>query len=51
MEDSNHKRLHVVHNSFGKGIDGYGMNVEQLFMELYQLFKYSAAQLEDLKFR
>ena len=41
--------IHVVHNAFGKGIEQYGMDIDKLCMDLYQLFKHSAARCEDFK--
>ena len=39
--------LHVVHNSFGKGLDSYGKNISEFVIEIYQWFKLSAARRED----
>ena len=41
--------IHIVHNAFGKGIDQYGKDIDQLSMDLYFLFKHSAARCEDFK--
>lgn len=41
--------MHIVHNSFGKGIDEYGTVVEHLCLNLYYLFKHSAARREEYK--
>ena len=41
--------IHTVHNSFGKGLDKYGKDAEQLAIDLHSLFKYSAACREDLR--
>lgn len=38
---------HVVYNSYGKGFDEKRRNVEQLYLNLYQFCKYSAAGRED----
>ena len=39
--------LHVVHNAFGKGLEKYGQEVQQLCLDVHALFKYSAARRED----
>ena len=39
----------VVHNAFGKGIEKYGKDIDQLCLDLHALFKYSAARHEDFK--
>ena len=41
--------IHIVHNSFGKGLDKYGKDAEQLLIDLHSLFKYSAARQQDYK--
>ena len=41
--------IHVVHNAFGKGIEKYGKDIDQLCLDLHALFKYSAARREDFK--
>ena len=41
--------LHTVHNAFGKGIEQYGKDIDNLCMDLHTLFKYSAARREDYK--
>ena len=41
--------IHIIHNAFGKGIDQYGKDIDQLCMDLYFLFKHSAARCEDFK--
>ena len=41
--------VHIIHNAFGKGIDQYGKDIDQLCMDLYFLFKHSAARYEDFK--
>ena len=41
--------LHTVHNTFGKGIEQYGKDIDNLCMDLHTLFKYSAAGREDYK--
>ena len=39
--------LHTVHNAFGKGIEQYGKDIDNLRVDLHTLFKYSAARRED----
>ena len=39
--------IHTVHNAFGKGIEQYGKNINQLCLDLHLLIKYSAARYED----
>ena len=39
--------LHVVHSGFGKGIEMYGKDIDQLCLDLHAIFKYSAARRED----
>lgn len=39
--------LHVVHNAFGKGLEIYGKEVDQLCLDLHAIFKNSAARKED----
>ena len=41
--------IHIVHNAFGKGMQQFGKEIEQLCMDLHSLFKYSAARRDDLK--
>ena len=41
--------IHVIHNAFGKGLEHYGKDVDQICMDLYSLFKYSTARREDIK--
>ena len=41
--------LHAVHNAFGKGIEQYGKDIDNLCVDLHTLFKYSAARREDYK--
>ena len=41
--------IHIVHNSFGKGLDKYGKDAEQFVIDLHSLFKYSAARREDFR--
>ena len=39
--------LHAVHNGFGKGLQMYGKDINQLYLDLHAVFKYSAAMRED----
>ena len=39
--------VHVVRNSFGKGLDMYGKDIDQLCLDLHAIFKYSAVRIED----
>ena len=39
--------LHVVHYAFGKGLEKYGKEVDQLCLDLYAIFKHSTARRED----
>ena len=39
--------LRNVHNAFGKGLEEYGKDIEQLCVDIHSLFKYSAARQED----
>ena len=39
--------LHVVHNAFGKGLQKYGKEVDQLCLDLHAIFKHRAARRED----
>lgn len=41
--------IHVVHNSFGKGIAVFGAECEQLAIDLFYWFKKSAPRREDFK--
>ena len=41
--------LHALHNAFGKGIEQYGKDIDNLCMDLHTLFKYSAERREDYK--
>ena len=41
--------IHTVHNAFGKGIEQYGKDIDQLCTDLHSLFKCSAARREDFK--
>ena len=39
--------IHTVHNSFGKGIEEYGKEIDVLCRDLHALFQHSAAKWED----
>ena len=39
--------VHVVHNGFGKGLDMYGKDIDQLCLDLHAISKYSAARREN----
>ena len=39
--------LHNFHNAFGKALEEYGKDIEQLCVDIHSLFKYSAARRED----
>ena len=41
--------LHTIHNGFGKGIEQYGKDTDNICMDLHTLLKYSAARREDYK--
>ena len=41
--------IHTVHNAFGKGLEKYGKDIDQLCMDFYALFKYSSTRREDFK--
>ena len=41
--------IHIVHNSFGKGLGKYGKDAEQLVIYLQSLSKHSAACREDYR--
>ena len=41
--------LHIVHNAFGKGLEKYGKDIDQLCLDLHSLFRHSAARREDFK--
>ena len=41
--------IHTAHNAFGKGIEQYGKDIDQLCTDLHSLFKYSVARREDFK--
>ena len=40
-------QLHVVHNSFKKGVEAYDEDMENLFIDLFNFFKLSASRRED----
>lgn len=35
--------IHVVHNAFGKGLDKFGREVEELVIDLHSFFRYSSS--------
>ena len=39
--------MHVVHNGFGKGLERYGKDIDQLCLDLHAIFTYSAARREE----
>ena len=39
--------LHAIHNGFGKGLQMYGKDIDQLYLDLHAIFKNSAAMRED----
>ena len=39
--------LHILHNAFGKGLEKYGKEVDQLCLDVHAIFKLSAARRED----
>ncbi|KAK2549148.1 hypothetical protein P5673_030524 [Acropora cervicornis] len=41
--------IHIVQNSFGKGLDKYGKDAGQLVIDLHSLSRYSAAHREDYR--
>ena len=41
--------IHTVHNAFGKAIQQYGKDIDQLCLDLDPLFKYSVVRHEDFK--
>ena len=46
LVDTGPCQLHVVHNSFRKGVEGYGSDVENLCIDIYY-FLLSAPRRED----
>ena len=40
-------QLHVVHNTFRKGLESYGEDIEILCIDLFYFFKLSATRRED----
>ena len=49
LSDLGSYTIHTVHNVFGKGMEQFGKEIIQLFIDLHSLFKYSAARWEDFK--
>ena len=47
LVDTGPWQLHVVYNSFRRGIEAYGDDIEKLCIELFYVFKWSSARRED----
>ena len=47
LVDTGPCQLHVVHNSFRKGVEGYGSDVENLYIDKYYFFKLLPPRRED----
>ena len=47
LVDTGPCQLHVVHNSFRKGVEGYGSDVENWCIDIYYLLKLSPPRRED----
>ena len=47
LVDTGSCQLHVVHNSFRKGVEGYGSDVENLCIDTYYFLKLSPPRSED----
>ena len=47
LVDTRPCQLHVVHNSFRKGVDRYGSDVENLCIDIYYFLKLSPPRRED----
>ena len=45
--DTGSCQLHVVHNSFRKGIEAYGEDIVNMSIDLFYFFKLSASRRED----
>ena len=41
--------IHPVHNAFGKGMEQFEKEMDQLCIDMHSLFTYSAGRWEDLK--
>ena len=41
--------IHIVHNAFGKALEKYDKDIDQLCTNLHSLFKHSTARCEDFK--
>ena len=39
--------LYIVNNAFGKGLEKYGKEVDQLSLDVHAIFKHAAARRED----
>ena len=40
--------IHICHYSFHRGLEKYGLNAEELCMNLYYFFRKSACRTQDL---
>ena len=49
LVDTEPCQLHVVHNSFRKGVEGYGSDVENLCINTYYFFKLSPPRREIMQ--
>ena len=47
LVDTGPCQLHVLHNSFRKGVDRYGSDVENLYIDIYYFLKLSPPRRED----
>ena len=47
LVDTGPCQLHVVHNSFRKGVEGHGSDVENFCIDIYHFFKLSPPRRED----
>ena len=47
LVDTGPCQLHMVHNSFRKGVEGYGSDVENLCIDTYYFFKLLPPRRED----
>ena len=47
LVDTGPCQLHVVHNSFRKGVEGYGSDMDNLCIDIYHIFKLSPPRRED----
>ena len=49
LVDLGYCTIHMVHNAFGKALEQYGKDIDQLCTDLHSQFKYSATRNEDFK--